>query len=294
MLVPRIAWLLVLGRAAHNHTSRDHTRHGVVGIISRDADLDLRDGQRRTWVCANLSSAPRVVVRFLLDRPSNATLEEAATRRDVLFLHAQFSGRGVRFGEKMYLWLMLSRKLFPDAAWVAKVDSDVYICAARMWPFVWHHWTPRVYLGWAHPSLRDAKHPKTASKEARMDEMFVLIGAGLVKRITDRNYCGNETSCDSSVDLFDTNFGGTSLGIWLSAYNDLDVVVINNLVIHMGSRIPKMKHAYPDYLKENICDTQLLFHKATDHQMDVIDRREVDAGWQHPTPLKMTHRRWRS
>ena len=119
-------------------------------------------------------------------------------------------------------------------------------------------------------------------------------GAGLVKRITDRNYCGNETSCDSSVDLFDTNFGGTSLGIWLSAYNDLDVVVINNLVIHMGSRIPKMKHAYPDYLKENICDTQLLFHKATDHQMDVIDRREVDAGWQHPTPLKMTHRRWRS
>ena len=154
LVVPRIAWLLVLGRAAHNHTSRDRTRHGVVGIISRDADLDLRDGQRRTWVCANLSSAPRVVVRFLLDRPSNATLEEAATRRDVLFLHAQFSGRGVRFGEKMYLWLMLSRKLFPDAAWVAKVDSDVYICAARMWPFVWHHWTPRVYLGWAHPRGR--------------------------------------------------------------------------------------------------------------------------------------------
>ena len=41
--------------------------------------------------------------------------------------------------------------------------------------------------------------------------------------------------CDSFDQRFDTNYGGTSLGIWLSEINDIDVFPLNNNFQHFNS-----------------------------------------------------------
>ena len=46
----------------------------------------------------------------------------------------------------------------------------------------------------------------------RADEMFIMLGAELVRRIVQRRYCdrqdGAESACDPRVDLYDTDYGG--------------------------------------------------------------------------------------
>jgi hypothetical protein len=247
-------------------TTAPDGRYGVVGVLSSEANRSFRDAQRRTWMSENVTN---IRIKFLLDRPSNVTAEEAALHGDVLFLNSSFSGRAVRFGEKMDKWLRLSHVLFPDASFVAKMDDDVYLCPASIWKLVWMNWSPLLYLGWAHFKFT------RPSQELRMDEVFVVVGSRLVERLVERRYCDDLSVCDNATDLYDTGSGGTSLGLWLSSYDDVHAVPINHFVIHQGPHIPHARKSpirQPEvaFRKVDVCESHVLFHKARPDLMDIM------------------------
>ena len=74
------------------------------------------------------------------------------------------------------------------------------------------------------------KHPKVFS-----DEMFVILGRTLMNQILSKEYCydTSEETCASRNQRFDTNFGGESLGLWLSSVKDVHILPLNDVALHM-------------------------------------------------------------
>lgn len=221
-------------RLTKNSISYDsHQRYGVVGILSAAHNQCYRMAQRLTFI-PNTAETYHVKVYFLIDRPHPSLQREQELYRDILYLNATYSGRAVRFGEKLALWFQLARKLHPDAAFVAKMDDDCVLCNNVLWPFVWQHVAPDLYLGRMDNYTDYVQHGASAAairKFIRHDELFVVLGMELIERITDRRYCHHNNvsdACDPTRDLFDTGFGGTSLGTWLEAYDDFTVVTFQD------------------------------------------------------------------
>ena len=63
----------------------------------------------------------------------------------------------------------------------------------------------------------------------RADERFVLIGRTLLERIVSKTYCENKKyeECQSLGQLYDADYGGISLRIWLSKMDDVVVLPMN-------------------------------------------------------------------
>ena len=83
-------------------------------------------------------------------------------------------------------------KLFPSSTFVFGLITDGYLCKCMLTCAI---------LMTHHILLR-----------YRADEMFIMLGAELVRRIVQRRYCdrqdGAESACDPRVDLYDTDYGG--------------------------------------------------------------------------------------
>ena len=64
----------------------------------------------------------------------------------------------------------------------------------------------------------------------RSDEAFVMLGSALRDFIVQRTYCNDLDTCDKAKELYDTGYGGTSLGLWLSTYDQslLGVTALND------------------------------------------------------------------
>ena len=79
----------------------------------------------------------------------------------------------------------------------------------------------------------------------------------MVDRIVSKSYCEYETieKCDLLGQLFDTNFGGTSLGLWLSHMDDINALPLNDLFQHSYSK---------KILKQEV---RLLFHAVKSPEM---------------------------
>lgn len=227
---------------------------GVVGVLSAGgvANKLLRIAQRETWV--KDSSKYNVQTLFLFDNPTPELLAEQDEYQDVVFLNATYSGRAVRFGEKLFNWFKIAQDRYPNAAFVGKIDDDCVVCTDQMWPFVWNNLSPTDYIGWQHNFVESYDHHKVLAW-LRHDEYFVLVGSELVSRITSREYCHDLRGCDKNVSLFDTNYGGTSLGQWLSIYDDVEVRPINNKTANATVIKPNMKHAWP-----GTCPTYVTIH----------------------------------
>jgi hypothetical protein len=78
-------------------------------------------------------------------------------------------------------------------------------------------------------------------EEHRMDEiMFVVVGAEFVQRISERSYCHPATTMitrqqgDANNGLYDTNFGGTRLGLWLINYTDINILSMRSKFYFWG------------------------------------------------------------
>jgi hypothetical protein len=125
-------------------------RHGVVGILSSSFEKNqhLRMAQRSAWV--KDAAKYDVHVYFLIDQESPEIEKEQKLYGDIIFLNASYSGRAVRFGEKLYNWYAIAEKLHPEASFVAKVDDDCVVCSNVMWPHVWKNVQSRSYMGWQH------------------------------------------------------------------------------------------------------------------------------------------------
>eukprot|EP00729_Bicosta_minor_P021430 gene21430-1805_t len=244
-----------------------------------------------------------IVHKFLLDTRTAELEAEHEQHNDIHFLNSHYSGRAVRFGEKLYLWLKYAQATYPNASYFGRVDDDTYACGGAAFDFVRRVSSPLMYLGWMNrdtqPRLADSPKDKYASlpvawrdwalkervrvrvllepegtergKRAPVvpvhrstDISAKLEHAGdeqkqrtrmvnhsnlqvslrylklfpsstfvfeLVRRIVQRRYCdrqdGAESACDPRVDLYDTDYGGTSLGLWLAIYSDVEVIRMN-------------------------------------------------------------------
>jgi hypothetical protein len=198
----------------------------VLGILSREDNRELRDAIRQTWAATDACIVP-----FLIDAPTRATSKEAEQFKDVVFLGSPYRGRAVRFGDKLFRWFCHAARAYPNAPWVGKSDDDVFADLDAVFKYIRPRLSPLLYGGRVHGSSTLAP-----TKSDRIDEAFVLVGMALVQRLVRRQYCLNSTSC-GPAGLIDTNFGGTSLGLWLSAYNDVEVLPMNEHMVANMSRV---------------------------------------------------------
>ncbi|KAL3862579.1 hypothetical protein ACJMK2_008536 [Sinanodonta woodiana] len=133
---------------------------------------------------------------LLLDNPTPEILSEFTTKQDIVFLNSSYSGYVVRFSEKnVQMALLTSLKHL------------------------------KLYYGWQH------------NKEyMQIDKMFVVLGMDLVLRINKRKYCYRERSqCYNKSELVDEGWGGKSIGLWLSVYDDVLTVPDNQNIIYYNS-----------------------------------------------------------
>ena len=209
-------------RNVHLRKEISNPIQGVIGILSAESKAALRNAQRATWIPR---VPPHIKVYFLLDKSTDVLIQENDQNGDILFLNSSYTGRAVRFGEKMYKWLVLSHELHPTASFVGKVDDDAYV-HERMWTLIEQKYTPHLYMGWFHGFRQHI----SIGLERRSDEAFVVLGSAVRDFITHRMYCNDSDTCDKAKDLYDTDYGGTSLGLWLSTYDQslLGVTALND------------------------------------------------------------------
>lgn len=246
------------GEQQHHHYHQRQQEYGVVGILSSSHSENQykRMAQRYTWV--QDAAAYNIKVYFLIDQPNESLAEEDRIYGDIVYLNATYTGRAIRFGQKLHLWYKKALSLHPDASFVAKVDDDCVVCTHVMWPFVWEHIQPMSYLGWMHKydEYKKWKEDQQVSaiatanrttREAsfhiggkfRIDEFFVIIGSKLLHSLANTEYCEDEDEhvCKHSNKLHDTNYGGASLGNWLGNYKGVAITTLNELSPH--PTIPK-------------------------------------------------------
>ena len=201
----------------------------LLGILTVPGHLDLRNFARSSWI----KDLPNHVCYIFLYDKSNYIPENETY--DSLSLNSKFEGYAVRFGEKLYNFYscVQNNKIFSNVRYVVKMDDDVVLCSRQLFYFFNHAYINlKTYAGWFH----NIGEPNI-SYHKRADEGFVMLGLDLVARIASKDYCyhNNQKICDSFGQLFDTNYGGTSLGIWLSEINDVDVFPLNNILKHSNA-----------------------------------------------------------
>ena len=201
----------------------------LLGILTVPAHLELRNFARSSWI----KDLPyHVCYAFLYDKSIYISEDE---RYDGVSLHSKYEGRAIRFGEKLYNFYSYVQniKIFDNVRYVVKMDDDVVLCPKKLFQFF--NQTDihsKTYAGWFHNIGQSH-----ISQDKRVDECFVMIGRVLLARITSKQYCyhNNQKTCDLFGKLFDTNYGGTSLGIWLSEMNDVDAFPLNNRLEHFNA-----------------------------------------------------------
>ncbi|KAL3862580.1 hypothetical protein ACJMK2_008537 [Sinanodonta woodiana] len=239
-----------LGTGSPNDSHSSKSKF-IIGILSQDSQIELREALRQTWIPLLKKDLPLTVeYTFVLDNPTPATLSELRTKQDIVFLNSSYSGYAVRFGEKMYKWFRYVTEHYPDATLVAKMDDDVFLCVSKMLQRLSNLKHRRLYYGWQH------------NKEyMQIDEMFVVLGMDLVLRINQRKYCYRERSqCNNISELVDEGWGGKSIGLWLSVYDDVLTVPDNQNIIYYN-RV--MKPPIDIRKEANLCQKYLLYHKAS-------------------------------
>lgn len=230
--------------------------HIVFGILSIEKNRELRDASRNTWIStAQHADIPfKLTYKFLMDLPTKTTIEENIIHNDIVYLNVTHHGYATKYGEKIYTWMKYIVKNYPDAFLGARVDDDVFLCVPQIFDQLDLIKSSKLYYGWAHGS------GNKINARRRVDEMFVVFGRELMQRIVQRQYCDDKEKCNVTEQLVDLDYGGVSLGTWLSIYDDIDFKTDNRRIIHFGRNQEKK---YAHYVKANFCEKWFLYHKST-------------------------------
>ena len=112
------------------------------------------------------------------------------------------------------------------------MDDDVVLCPEMIQFLKTKGINNQSYVGmfWYLKEIKEVG----ISKGARSDEMFVILGRTLMNQIISKEYCyhTDEEKCDSLNQRFDTNYGGKTLGLWLSSIKDVNVLPLNDVALH--------------------------------------------------------------
>ena len=118
----------------------------ILGILSADHELDLRNAQRRTWLSECFFN-----YLFLLDKETEILKTEQQTFQDIFFLNATHSGPENHFGQKIFLWIEHAHKNYPEAELIGKLDNDLYADSENLYKRLSKISDPLLYYGWGHP-----------------------------------------------------------------------------------------------------------------------------------------------
>ncbi|CAC5404001.1 unnamed protein product [Mytilus coruscus] len=231
----------------------------VIGILTSDYTADRRAAQRKTWISTMVQYADklpfRIAYKFVFDRPSNASIHENYIYDDIVYLNVTHHGWAVKFGEKLFEWLKYVHTNYPDALIAAKMDDDVFLCIPQLTARLYELLSPKLYYGWR----------RTTSNSPEIDEMFVVLGMDLIKRIVERKYCG-ESECNNHNELVDRNFAHEALYIWLSIYNDVDTHADDKRIVMVWRRKDR-EHVFAKHINIDSCVDNVLLHKALPLEM---------------------------
>jgi len=243
----------------------------LIGILSIEPNLSLRNAQRKTWLSSKVFD-----FKFIFDNETPGLVAENDQYHDIVFLNASYTGKAYRYGEKLHLWFKYAMKNYPDKRVIVKADDDVFLCPEQIKSRLLQPGAEKIYYGWKHGNVAD----KNIGYNSRIDEQFVGVGHDLVQRLADSDYCeferGKTLSMSSvkrlkqncSDSLPDTNYGGTSLGMWLGKFDDVMPVFDNDVLIHYNGPVyTELSTRIANHEKVNVCSDFYLFHKSSEEEM---------------------------
>ena len=227
----------------------------VIGILSADENVCRREAQRRMFISKAKAYQPLdIKVFFLLDGSTDELEEENKVNRDIVFLNSTFHGHG-GFAGKLHKWLRYALQNFPNAVLIGRMDDDVFTCVPQIFDRLNKLKHDLLYYGCPTGS------PVFCPTQECVDEMFLIVGVELARRIADRNMCEvkKEANC-----LTDGN-AGHLFRQWIQLYDDF--VFINE---RANGKMVFFYHGTPLAIKReltkqktaNFCKTFLLYHKA--------------------------------
>ena len=235
----------------------------VLGILSGDGHLLRREIQRET-VLQHIRQFSQdipydVKYKFIMDKETEQTALENKLHSDIIYVNASTHGWGQHFGYKVQFWFKYVFEKYPNVSVAVRMDDDAFMCVPQMLTRIYILDTPTLYYGWKFGSDN-----MTIATPNRVDEMFMVLGRELIKRLSKRKYCPG-TDCDSRNDLVEHNFGDTSMATWLSIYKDVNFQADNKLIFHSIM----WNHRY---LKHDFCKENLMYHKARYHWFRYLSR----------------------
>ena len=188
----------------------------------------MRNFSRNSWI----RRLPKnVCYTFLYDNEESIIEQE---KYDGISLNSEYRGRLVRRGEKIFKFYSYvnNNEKFNNIKYIAKMDDDVILCP-ELFQFLKNKSINNMSYSGMFWNLEQAKNVGI-SKDARSDEMFVILGRKLMNKIVSKEYCNHtdEKTCDSLNQRFDTNLGGVSLGLWLSKIKDVHILPLNEVSLH--------------------------------------------------------------
>ena len=155
---------------------------------------------------------------------------------DGISLNSKYRGREVRRGEKLYKFYsyVQENEKYRNIKYIAKMDDDVIVCPELFQYLKTNGINNQSYAG-MFQGLKRAQEIGI-SRNAKADEMFVILGRTIMYQILSKEYCydTNEETCNSKDQRFDTNMGGQSLGLWLSSVKDVHILPLNDVALYEG------------------------------------------------------------
>ena len=227
----------------------------VIGILSQSKNLCLRDAQRKMFITKASAYKPLIIKAFfLIDQITLELEEEHRINQDLVFLNTSVHGHGKSFARKFHSWLNYAVSNFPDAVLIGRMDDDVFACVPQIFDRLNDVKHELLYYG--YPTGLVSQCPK----QDCVDEMFLIVGVELARRVADRSFCdvSKVENC-----LYDGN-AGHRFGHWIKIYNDIVYVNerANGRMVWFWKGTPR-KADYWKYKTFDFCRHFLLYHKAT-------------------------------
>ena len=245
--------------------TRETRKTMVIGILSAASNVCWREAQRRMFITKAREYQPLdIKVFFLLDGSTPELDEENRVNQDIVFLNSTIHGwRG--FAGKLHKWLRYAVKNFPNAVLIGRMDDDVFTCVPQIFDRLNKLKHELLYYG--YPTAG----PRACPTQECVDEMFLVIGVELARRIADRNMCEvkEEAHC-----LTDGN-AGHLFRRWIQLYDDF--VFINErangkmVFFYRGTPLA-IKRELTKHKTANFCKTFLLYHKANVSELYTMHR----------------------
>ena len=232
----------------------------VIGILSSADNVCLRESQRKLFLPrAKVYKRLDIKVFFLLDERSPALNLELKINRDIVFLNTSLHGWGRGFARKLHIWLNYVIANFPDAVLIGRMDDDVFACTPQIFDRLYDVQHKLLYYGYP------TGYPRQCTIDC-VDEMFLIIGIELAKRVANRAFCVDHKKQENNC-LIDGN-GGHKFRRWIDIYKDyifVDEKANKKMIWYF--KASKNHSEYKKYMTPMFCEKFLLYHKANPSEM---------------------------